>query len=212
MEVSRGEVRRSRGRPPAASREQLLDAATERFLAGQRIDIQAICSELGLSRATVHRWYGSRDDVIGAVLVRLVVPMFRRVEDSVGGRGAERLVEVFELQLRELAEAQAFRRFLDVERDTAQRILTAADGVVEPQVVALIHEIIEAEIGRGYEPPADAEVIAYAIVRMGESFLYADAASGFRGDFDRLRSVYAALLGAGRKGGHSETRPGSRTI
>jgi hypothetical protein len=38
-------------------------------------------------------------------------------------------------------------------------------------------------------------VIAYAIVRMGESFLYADASSGFRGDFDRLRDVYAALLG-----------------
>jgi hypothetical protein len=39
-------------------------------------------------------------------------------------------------------------------------------------------------------------VVAYAIVRMAESFLYADAASGFRGDFDRLRPVYAALLGA----------------
>jgi hypothetical protein len=30
---------------------------------------------------------------------------------------------------------------------------------------------------------------------MGESFLYADASRGFRGDFDRLRAVYAALLG-----------------
>ena len=38
-------------------------------------------------------------------------------------------------------------------------------------------------------------MLAYAIVRMGESFLYAGAPSGFQGDFDRLRDVYAALLG-----------------
>jgi hypothetical protein len=30
---------------------------------------------------------------------------------------------------------------------------------------------------------------------MAESFLYADASRGFRGDFGRLRPVYAALLG-----------------
>jgi Tetracyclin repressor-like, C-terminal domain len=83
------------------------------------------------------------------------------------------------------------------------------DGVVETNAIAVIHEAIQAEMERGYEPPADAEVIAYAIVRMGESFLYSDAARGFRGDFDRLRSVYAALLGASRAQNHSEARPGS---
>jgi hypothetical protein len=39
---------------------------------------------------------------------------------------------------------------------------------------------------------------------MGESFLYADAVSRFRGDFDRLRSVYAALLGASPARGRPE--------
>ncbi len=176
---------------------------TECFLAGRRIDIQAVCADLGLSRATVHRWYGSRDDVIGAVLVELVVPLFRGIERAGHGTGADRLVDVFERQLRALAKAPAFRSFLASEPGAAQRILTAPDGVVEPQVIALIREMIETEMDRGYEPPADAEVIAYAIVRMGESFLYADAASGFRGDFHRLRSVYATLLGAGPARDHS---------
>lgn len=193
--LNRG-VQRRPGRPAAATKEQVLDAVKQRFLAGERIDIQAICSELGVSRATVHRWYGSRDDVIGTAMVELVVPLFRRIERSEPGAGAERLVVVFERQLRALADDRAFRRFIEHEREAAQRILTAYDGVVEPRVVALLHEMIEAEIERGYEPPADAGVIAYAIVRMAESFLYADAASGFRGDFDRLRPVYGALLGA----------------
>lgn len=188
-------VSRSRGRPPAASRDQFLDATARRFLAEERIDIQAICAELGLSRATVHRWCGSRDAVIGEVMVRLVTPLFRRIARDGRGRGGRRLVGVFERQLRALADDAAFRRFLEHERETAHRILTASDGIVEPRVVELINEAINEEVARGYRPPADPDVIAYAIVRMGESFLYADASSGFRGDFDRLRHVYAALLG-----------------
>lgn len=199
---------RLRGRPAAATREQLLEAVRQRFLAGRRIDIQAICGELGLSRATVHRWYGSRDDVIGTAMVTLVVPLFRSIERSVSGAGADRLVDVFERQLRALASEPALRHFLEYEREAAQRILTASDGAVEPQVVALLQEMIEAEMERGYDPPADAAIIAYAIVRMAESFLYADAAGGFRGDFDRLRPVYAALLGARPRGGRA--RPNLR--
>jgi AcrR family transcriptional regulator len=193
--VSAAASARPRGRPAAATKEQFLDAAARRFLAGERIDIQAICTELGISRASVHRWCGSRDAVIGAVMVRLVTPLFRRIERDGRGRGGRRLVAVFERQLRALADNPAFRRFLENEREAAQRILTASGGPVEPQVVALIKEAIDAEVARGYAPPADPDILAYAIVRMGESFLYADASSGFQGDFDRLRGVYAALLG-----------------
>jgi AcrR family transcriptional regulator len=188
---------RARGRPSAASREQFLNAATRRFLAGERVDIQAMCAELRLSRATVHRWFGSRDRVLGEVMIRLVVPLFRHVDEATrGDAGGGRLVDVFERQLRALVDAEPFRCFLEQERGAAHRILTASDGVVEPRVVALIQEMIETEGLRGYTPPTDPGVVAYAIVRMAESFLYADAASGFRGDFDRLRPVYAALLGA----------------
>lgn len=186
---------RPRGRPAAATKQQFLDAAARRFEAGDRIDIQRICAELGISRASVHRWCGSRDAVIGTVMVRLVTPLFRRIARAEKGRGGRRLVGVFERQLRALADDPALRRFLENEREAAHRILTASDGPVQPHVVALIKEEIDAEVARGYEPLADPDVLAYAIVRMGESFLYAGASSGFQGDFDRLRDVYAALLG-----------------
>jgi hypothetical protein len=38
-------------------------------------------------------------------------------------------------------------------------------------------------------------VLAYALVRLGEAFLYNDALAGIRGDTERLRQVEAALLG-----------------
>jgi AcrR family transcriptional regulator len=169
-------------------------------MAGERVEIQAICAELGLSRATVHRWFGSRDRVLGEVMVGLVVPLFTGIERATPGSGGGRLVEVFERQMRTLADDLAFRRFLEHERDAAQRILTASDGVVEPRVVELIRGMIEQEVGRGYEPPMDPGVVAYAIVRIAESFLYTDASNGFQGDFGRLRDVYAALLGVSLKG------------
>lgn len=131
-------------------------------------------------------------------MVGLVVPLFQRIDRRTSGAGGERLVEVFERQLRALAEDRSFRRFLEQEREAARRILTASDGVVEPRVVELIQEIIEAEVARGYVPPADPGLVAYAIVRMAESFLYSDASKGFRRDFGRLRGVYAALLGVSR--------------
>ena len=42
---------KKRGRPPAASREDVLGAAMHRYLRGQRVDVQAIAGELGLGRA-----------------------------------------------------------------------------------------------------------------------------------------------------------------
>ena len=189
------EARRPRGRPSAATKEEFLAATSKRFLAGERVDVQAICAELGLSRATVHRWFGSRDRVLGEVMFGLVEPLFRRIDRRTGGSAGERLVEVFERQLRALAADRALRRFLENEREAALRVLTASDGVVEPRVVELIQEMIDAETARGYRPPTDPAVVAYAIVRIAESFLYADASRGFRGDFGRLRAVYAALLG-----------------
>jgi hypothetical protein len=40
-----------RGRPAAATREDVLEAAMHRYLRGRRVDVQAIANELGLGRA-----------------------------------------------------------------------------------------------------------------------------------------------------------------
>ena len=46
-----------------------------------------------------------------------------------------------------------------------------------------------------FDPPMPAAVLAYAMVRLGEAFLYNDALAGIRDDTQRLRQVQAALLG-----------------
>jgi AcrR family transcriptional regulator len=187
---------RKRGRPPAASREDVLAAAMHRYLRGQRVDVQAIAAELGLGRTTIYRWFGSREDLIGEVLVLAADPLLDAARAAAHGRGGAALLETFDRFNRSLADAPALRRFVEQERDVALRIITSGAGNVQPRIVARIGAVIDEEIRKGtYDPPVESSTLAYAIVRLAEAFLFNDAAAGMRGDVDRLREVEAVLLG-----------------
>src|SRR5918999_2032385 len=114
-----------RGRPAAASREDVLAAAMARYLRGRRIDVQAIAAELGLGRSTVYRWFGSREGLIGEVVVRAGDPLVDAARAEAGGGGAEALLDTFDRMNRKLAEAPALRQFLEQERSTALRLITS---------------------------------------------------------------------------------------
>ena len=183
------------GRPAAATREQVLESALQRYLRGRRVDIQPIAAELGLGRATVHRWFGTRETLIGEVLVRAAEPLLEEARAAAPGRGGAALLETFDRFNRSLADAPALRRFVETEREAALRIITSRGGVVQPRIVGMITGLIEDEVRAGtYDPPVAPSTLGYAIVRLAEAFLFNDAALGSRGDLDRLREVEAALL------------------
>ena len=183
-----------RGRPPAASREDVLAAALHAYLHGERVDVQAIAGKLGLGRTTIYRWFGSREGLVGEVVVRAAEPLFDGARADARGRGGVALLDTFDRINRGLAEAPALRSFLANERD-ALRILTSSGGSVQPRTVAKIQGYIEEEMRHGYRPPVDPATLAYAIVRLAEAFLFNDATAAVRGDVDRLREIEAALLG-----------------
>jgi AcrR family transcriptional regulator len=184
------------GRPPAASREEVLAAAMHRYLRGRRVDVRAIANELGLGRATIYRWFGSREKLIGEVLFGAAEPLLAEARAKARGRGGAALLDTFDRFNRSLADAPALRHFVEAERDAALRIITSGAGTLQPRIVASIAELIEEEIRAGtYEPPVETSTLAYAIVKLAEAFLFNDAVAGIRGDVDRLREVEAALLG-----------------
>src|SRR6478609_1919861 len=168
-----------RGRPPTASPDDVLALVTELYLDGQRVDVTVVAARLGLGRATIYRWFGSREALLGEVIARQL----------------ELLVAVN----RTLTRSRAVRGLLESER-TAMRIFTSSAGVVEPRAVACIQALIEEEMAAGdYEPPADPATLAYALVHLRHAFLWNDATNGVRGDYERLHDVSAALLGIPRK-------------
>ena len=185
-----------RGRPATASRGDVLALVADQYLAGERVDLTIVASQLGLGRATIYRWFGSRDAVLGEVIALEFEKLVQRKRSQVRRRGAAGLLDVFDGINRAMARSTAVRKFLDQERAAAMRLLTASNGPVQPRSVACMRELIEAEVSAGkYNPPADPEALAYAIVRLAEAFLFNDAVYGMRGDTERLREVQAALLG-----------------
>ena len=194
--MSRGEATRARGRPAAASREDVLDAGLYRYLRGRRVDVQAIAAELGVGRATIYRWFGSREKLIGEVIIRATEPVLAEARSGLKGKGGPGLLDTFDRFNRALADAPALRAFVEQERDAALRIIASGGGLVQPRMVELIAGLIEEEVEAGtYEPPVEPSTLGYAIVRLAEAFLFNDAVAGIRGDVDRLREVEAALLG-----------------
>jgi AcrR family transcriptional regulator len=195
MAQSPTSIDRRRGRPAAASREDVLHLALNRYLHGERVDVQAIAAQLGLGRTTVYRWFGSREGLIGETVAQAADPLFDEARVGAKGRGGVALLDTFDRINRALAAAPALRAFLELERD-ALRMLTSSGGVVHRRAVAKIEGFIEDEVRVGaYEPPVDPSTLAYAIVRLAEAFLFNDATAAMRGDVERLREIEAALLG-----------------
>jgi AcrR family transcriptional regulator len=184
------------GRPAACTREAALALATKHFLAGERVDVQALARELGLARATMHRWFQTRELLLGELLAELAERRLAAIRADVGGRGGSALIETLDRFNREIAEARGMRALLAQEPERALRILTSGDGIVQPRLVGSMERLIEAEVRDGkFVAPILPRVLAYALVRLGEAFIYNDALTGIRGDTERLRQVEAALFG-----------------
>ena len=185
-----------RGRTAAASRDDVVAAAMHRYLRGRRVDIRAIALELGVGRATLYRWFGSREGLLGEVLVRAADPLLDDARAQARGRGGRALLDTFDRFNRSLIAAPALRQYVEQEREGALRVITSGAGVVEPHLVTRIAALIEEEVRRAaYQPPVEPLTLAYAIVRLAEAFLFSDVVGGIRGDVERLRDVEAALLG-----------------
>jgi AcrR family transcriptional regulator len=216
MSVASGEERTSappprRGRPATASREDVLRLVREQYLNGDRVDLTVVAAQLGLGRATIYRWFGSREALLGQVIAEQLDALTASKRREVRRRGAQGLLEVFDRINRTLTRSRALRTLLEQERDSAMRLLTSSGGLVQPRAVASVKALIDAEVEAGrYEPPADTGALAYAVVRLCEAFLYNDAAIGIRGDYERLREVQAALLGIPH-GGSSRRRRSRRS-
>ena len=204
-----------RGRPATASRDEVLRLARSQYLDGERVDLTVIAGRLGLGRATIYRWFGSRDALLGEIIASELEQLIAAQRKRVRHRGAAGLLKVFDGVNRSLSNSGALRALLEQERDGALRLITSSAGPVQARSVAAVRALIEAEFAAGrYQPPADPGALAYAIVRLAEAFLYNDAAIGIRGDWEALHQVEAALLGVaptgvrtrGRKRGGPATR------
>lgn len=171
-------------------------AARRRYLAGERVDMRALASELGVSRATLYRWTGHRDQLISDVIFSLSDDIFvRALRQTEGLAGAQRLLAVYRLHLEPLVVSDALQAFLRQETQAALRILTSRASSVQQRTVARLADFYRSEAQSGaFAPRAAPEALAYAVVRLTEGFIYNDAIAAVEPAVDQAAAIVALLL------------------
>jgi AcrR family transcriptional regulator len=166
------------------------------FLDGRRIEMRELAIELGVNRATLFRWVGSRDELLAEIMWSLAEPTLTSAVDAAPGHGAERVAAVVGKFAAVIDEAGFFQEFLRREPERALRILTTRAGTVQSRVVAAIETLLNDEIAHGLlDPSLTPRDLAYLIVRIVESFLYADIITGEPLEITLAEQAIAALLG-----------------
>jgi AcrR family transcriptional regulator len=182
----------------AAPRSSPLDAlrlARARWLAGERLDMGALASELGISRATLYTWVGSKEKLLGEVLWSFAEEGLRQAKEAARGSGAQYIADVFERFDRMNAEFRPLRRFLEQDPELALRLLTSKHGPVQERMIATTRELLEEQVDAGALVPAlDVATLAYLIIRVAESFTYSDVITGSEPDVDKAVEVVRLLL------------------
>jgi len=182
--------------PPADIPEDVFNAALGTFLDCRRLDMRALAGELGIARATLYRRVAGRDHLLGAVIWYLTRHALQRaVVAGEGRRGHRRVVTVVDAFMRDVHDKPALRRLLESEPEAALRILTSKEGPVQAGIIDALRRVLDQESSRGaLELGADVETMAYAIVRLGESFLYADVIADNQPDVGEAVEMIARLL------------------
>jgi AcrR family transcriptional regulator len=171
-------------------------SARHRFIEGDRIDMGRLAAELGVDRTSLFRWVGNRDQLLSEVLWSLAVPTLDAADHAVTATGAARIVGVFDHFVTDLIDAPYFRVFLTREPSRALRLLTTTDSDVRRRFVSVIDTLVTEETAAGrFDPaPLSPRELAALLVRISESFTYADLISGEPPSAERAHAAFEYVL------------------
>lgn len=182
--------------PPPEVPPRIFAAAARAFAGGERLDMQHLAGSLGISRATLYRRAGNRDQLFAAVIWSdsrtILVEAVRRTDRL---QGVPRAVAVAGHVLTVSDRSVPLRRFLAADPEAALRVLTGAHGGVQAGFIDAFERLLELEAGRGHLALGlDLASVAYALVRIAEAFLYADVIADRPRDIDRAVALIDGLL------------------
>lgn len=175
-------------------RDRAFDVAMQWFLDGRRIDMSALARDLGVGRSTLYRWFTSREALLGDIAWQIMADTIRRIEARDRGDGGSRMrfLRVYGRLTETVRGFPPLMTFLADDPDYALRVLTSSYGTVQGALIAWVSSQLDgmAEL-RG---AVDTDDLAYAIVRLGESFLWSDMITGSAPRADKAIAMIELLL------------------
>jgi AcrR family transcriptional regulator len=191
------------GRPSARS-ARVVALAARWVRDGRRLDMQGLADELGVSRVTLFRHVGSREALLSKALWVLTECTLEtaaarweaeRPADELHTPGTGRHINAI------VSQSKGLRRLLDDEPALAMRVLTDPRGQVQAGTVAFVEQLLRRDVAEfGLVTLIEPGALAYALVRLGESFLYADVLAARKPDVETANRLQQALLEASCRG------------
>jgi AcrR family transcriptional regulator len=180
-----------------ATEEDAFKLARAVFLADERVDMQTLASQLGISRATLHRWVQTREALLDGMLGDLAGEFFELSRAQAHGEPDEVIADVIRILVTTTARFQPVRGFVQREPELALRLLVGERSSVRRRLLEEMQQLItdvvpdEAEQLRGY---------AEAMVPVGLALAWPTLVAGDEPSGERIATVSRALLAAARAG------------
>jgi AcrR family transcriptional regulator len=170
-------------------------AARRTYLRGRRLDMQELANDLGISRATLYRWVGGREQLLGEILWSLGEMGMKEAEAAATATGPERIVQIYEHFLNLNATHWPLQQFIANEPQTALRLLISNQGTQHQRLIDYLQRLLEDAAAAGeIELRLEAADLAYVLVRIGESYLWREFITGDEPDAAKAATVARVLL------------------
>lgn len=191
-------LQRQLGQPPSKPRPDALAAfklARRKMLRCERIDINALADELGVNRVTIYRWVGSRQQLVGEVVWSLVERTIDRERERIRIPGRRGAAAVLTASVHAIARHPGWNHLLDTEGDATVRLWTRSDSGFQPRLIAKFEQLLD-DSADPNEPPVGVSnsELAFAALRLSESFVYRKHITGEEPDLDAVGPVLGLLL------------------
>lgn len=183
--------------PSGSGRRRAINAAARVYLAGGRLDMSSLADELGASRATLYRWVGNRDDLLGVVLSEATEHTYRKAIEEAEGSGTAFVLDCFNRVMRAVVASSPLRVLTTQEPMVFIR-LALMPGAIESVSARITADVLAREAARGsLQLALPPEVLGRALVRICEVHLYAPLLGGDDAEIDTALDLVRLLLGAG---------------
>jgi AcrR family transcriptional regulator len=195
----------------AATPLDALRIAREQWASSARIDMGALAAELGVSRATLYRWVGTKELLLGEVLWSYAEASLYAARAAAHGSGPDYLVDAIERYMRAALEFEPLMRFIAQEPQYALKVLASKHSPMQRRsIAAMRNQLAELADSGALRPALDLDDLAYVIVRIVESYLFSEVITGGEPDIERAADAIAVLLHASPPPGGPRSRRRAR--
>ena len=175
-----------------ATPDDALDFAQAAFVSGDRLELGALADRLSIGRTTLYRWFGTREQLLERVLVRLTREFSAAAQAELQLDGIDRALEFTRLMINATVGFEPAQTFVAREPQLALRLLIGEHGAVHRAIVEEILSVL-AQSGPAETIPELEDRVNVA-VQVGTALQWATFAIGDQLDPQRVFDIVQMLI------------------